>query len=126
MVAEEVFHRDLGRAWLRRLSAGSDDARERMRAALLALLPSTLAWVAVDDGPARALAEAGLLGTTSARLAEFEGRHRVLLAEAGVQLDDVAPSTAAWDVERGRGPGQPDDEAVERARGDRNRALFVE
>jgi phenylacetate-CoA oxygenase PaaI subunit len=126
MVAEEAFHRDLGRAWLRRLSAGNDEARDRLRAALTFLLPPTLAWLAVDDEPARALSDAGLLGPAAARLDAFQTRHRALLAEAGVALDGVTPSTATWDVERGRGPGQPDDEAVERARGDRNRALFVE
>ena len=31
-----------------------------------------------------------------------------------------------WDAVRGRGAGHPAEEAVERARGDLNRALFVE
>ena len=40
---------------------------------------------------------------------------------------ELAPcEEGGWDEGRGRGPGHPDEEAVERARGDRNRTLFVE
>mgnify|MGYP001545344140 CR=1 FL=1 len=39
-------------------------------------------------------------------------------------IDAVEP-TAEWDQARGRTPGQLAEEAAERARGDRNRMLFV-
>ena len=55
--------------------------------------------------------ERGLLGQDEAKAAAVEIQRRMLKA-AGPE--ETAP------------PGSPDDEAIERARGDRNRALFVE
>jgi ring-1,2-phenylacetyl-CoA epoxidase subunit PaaC len=126
MVAEEAFHADLGRAWVRRLAAGTPDSRQRLAEALAAFLPRTLAWLGADDEAARALTGAGVVSAAGTRLADFRDRLGTLLSGAGVALDDVAPDTEAWDEARGRGPGAPDLEAVERARGDLNRALFVE
>jgi len=55
-----------------------------------------------------------------------EARLGPTLAAAGIRLDDIEPARGGWDEQRRRGPGAPAEEAVERARGDRNRALFVE
>jgi phenylacetate-CoA oxygenase PaaI subunit len=126
MVAEEAFHADLARAWVRRLASGSEEGRARLRSAMVALLPRVLAWLDPDDAPARRLEEAGLTGSGEAAVHGFLERIAGLLDAADVPLDARAPDRSGWDVERGRGPGHPAEEAVERARGDRNRALFVE
>lgn len=125
MVAEEAFHRDLGHAWARSLGAGTPEAVQRLGDALRDLLPRTLAWLAPDDEAHRRLAEAGLQLSADELLARFRKRVAPALAAAGVDSQGE-PERSEWDSVRGRGPGAPDEEAVERVRGDRNRALFVE
>jgi phenylacetate-CoA oxygenase PaaI subunit len=126
MLAEEEFHRSLGEAWYRRLAgSGSEEARSLLRAATEAMLPSTLAWLGAGDEAGAAVAAAGITRPGRELVGDFRDATRALLAEAGVDVDRIDPATG-WDSTRGRGPGHPDPEAVERARGDRNRMLFVE
>jgi phenylacetate-CoA oxygenase PaaI subunit len=126
MCAEEEFHSSLAFAWYRRLaSSPSEEAHRLLRAATDAMLPPTLAWLGADDETARALVEHGVTRCGAELVAAFRDVVRDVLASSGVDVDDVAPTTA-WDPARARGPGHPDEDAVERARGDRNRALFVE
>ncbi len=124
MVTEEEFHASLGAAWYRRL-AGSEEARPMLVAATEAMLPEVLAWVGADDDAQGAVVGAEILPRASERLARYRDEVRDLLAAAGVDVD-ACEATRGWDEARGRTPGQPDEESVERARGDRNRALFVE
>lgn len=124
MIAEEGFHGEMAAAWVRRLASGSSEARSRVAAACAAQLPRTLAWMAPDDESGRRLAEAGIIPSAEVMLQRFADRHGALLAGAGVDLPD--PDRSGWDPARGRGPGHPGLEAVERARGDLNRELFVE
>jgi phenylacetate-CoA oxygenase PaaI subunit len=126
MVAEEEFHRDLGLAWFRRLADGSAEAGERLLTEVKAMAPRTLAWLAPDDEPFGLLVGAGLVESGEALLAHWHRRCEGVTDRIGVTLGDVVPDRTEWDTGRGRGPGRPDDGAVERARGDRNRALFVE
>jgi phenylacetate-CoA oxygenase PaaI subunit len=126
MVAEEEFHRDLGLAWMRRLAAGSDDARACLGRALADFLPRTLAWLAPDDEAGRRLAQAGITAPAGQLLERFRRRLGPVLASAGVAPATLEPARSGWDPARARGPGHPQDDAVERARGDLNRALFVE
>lgn len=126
MLAEEEFHRSLGHAWYRRLAeSASDEARGLLRDATQAMLPSTLAWLGADDDEARSLVTAGVLEDGGTLVAAFREQLRDVLAAVGVDVGAAEPATA-WDASRGRGPGHPDADAVERARGDRNRMLFVE
>jgi len=125
MLAEEEFHSSLGAAWYRRLAQTEGEARELLTGATKAMLPDLLAWVGADDASARAMAEAGVIAPAADRLADYRAAVRALTALVGVDVDATQPSTE-WDSARGRAPGQPVEEAVERARGDRNRALFVE
>lgn len=125
MVAEEVFHADLGRAWARRLAGGSDEARARLAEAFDGFLPRTLAWLGPDDDAHRALVGAGIQRDGVDLRNDLLARIGPSLEAAGARLD-TGPLRDGWDARRGRGPGEPDAEAVERARGDRNRALFVE
>lgn len=124
MLAEEEFHRDMGLAWLRRLSAGTDEARARIRAALSAAVPGTLAWLAPRDATFQALVEAGLTAPAATLLKRFRDTYGDALRAAGADI--LEPDFTGWDEARGRGPGAPADEVAERARGDRNRALLVE
>ena len=126
MLSEEAFHRSLGVAWYRRL-AGSDaqEARNLLRGATESMLPSLLAWVGAADAAAVSLVEAGVIADAATLTGAFRHQVRDVLSEAGVDVDAVAAADA-WDEGRGRGPGHPDADASERARGDRNRMLFVE
>jgi 1,2-phenylacetyl-CoA epoxidase catalytic subunit len=126
MLAEEAFHRDLGLAWFRRLGGGSAASKEHMAGACRELLPGTLAWLAPEDEPFRRLVEAGLVEDGDRLLERYAESVGPALEGVEVDLASVAPDRSGWDEARSRGGGRPDDEAVERARGDRNRALFVE
>lgn len=125
MLAEEEFHSSLGAAWYRRLADTDGEARELLTAATKSMLPSLLAWVGADDGAAHAMVDAGVIAPAAERLATYRDAMRDLVALVGVDVDAVEPASE-WDPTRGRAPGQPAEESVERARGDRNRALFVE
>lgn len=126
MLAEEEFHRDLAYAWVRRLAGGTQASKARIAEALLAVLPRTLGWLAPDDAAFRRLSDAGLTATAEDLEARFRRTLGPVLAEAGVDAGTVEADRSDWDEARGRGPGRPAGDAVERARGDRNRALFVE
>lgn len=126
MCAEEEFHRSLAVAWYHRLAeSNSEEARGLLRTATESMLPSVLAWLGADDGLAGTLVAHGVTRPAQELLAAYRDDVREVLASGGVDVDAVA-AAGAWDPTRGRGPGHPDEEAVERARGDRNRMLFVE
>jgi 1,2-phenylacetyl-CoA epoxidase catalytic subunit len=127
MLAEEEFHRSLGVAWYRRLAqSGSPEAMNLLRGATESALPSLLRWLAAADESGAALVTAGLTDPGATQVAAFKDRVRSLVAGVDLDVDAVPLPAGEWDARRGRGPGNPDVEAVERARGDRNRALFVE
>lgn len=127
MLGEEEFHRSLAHAWFTRLARSGGEGEERLRGAVQALLPGTLRCLAPDDRSHRRLSEAGL----TLPAAELRTRLASLLDPLLDPLDLTVPTAQAeaasgWDGARGRGPGHPAEEAVERARGDLNRGLFVE
>lgn len=126
MVAEEDFHRDLAHAWFRRLADGADEARERLTRATGSMLPRTLAWLTPEDAAFERAVEAGLVEERPTLLFRYRERIGALLDLVGISLEEVEADRSGWDEVRGRGSGHPAEEAVERARGDRNRALFVE
>jgi 1,2-phenylacetyl-CoA epoxidase catalytic subunit len=125
MLAEEEFHSSLGAAWYRRLAATDGEARELLTAATRSMLPGLLAWVGADDAAARAMVDADVIGPASERLTAYRGAVRPFTELVDVDVDAVAVSDD-WDEARGRIAGAPSEESIERARGDRNRALFVE
>jgi phenylacetate-CoA oxygenase PaaI subunit len=124
MLAEESFHRDLGAAWFARLASGSAEAKKRLAQAIAAMLPRTLAWLDPSDEPYRALVAAGIVVRGSAE--SYRQQLEAPLARVGIGLASITPDREGWDSNRSRGPGHPGEEAVERARGDLNRALLVE
>jgi phenylacetate-CoA oxygenase PaaI subunit len=124
MLMEEAFHRDLGQAWFRRLASGSAEATERLAASLHRMLPRTLAWLEPDDEPFRALLGAGIV--TNGAEERFWTHYEAMFEGVGVSRASVKPDRSGWDETRSRGSGHPDPEAVEQARGDKNRALLVE
>lgn len=126
MLAEEEFHRAHGAAWFRRLAGGVDAARARLRDECERMVPSTLAWLAPADEPARLLCEAGFTAAGEVLRNGFLAEVAPLLERIGIETSAVEPDRSRWDEERGRGPGMPDEDGVRRARGDKNRALFVE
>jgi ring-1,2-phenylacetyl-CoA epoxidase subunit PaaC len=126
MLGEEEFHRDLAAAWTRRLGGAGGDARARLGASARQMLPRTLAWLAPDDAAHARLVALGVTGPADDLRERYRERWNPILAACGVESAGVMPERSGWDAVRGRGPGHPGEEAVERARGDRNRALFVE
>ncbi|MGY8799448.1 MAG: Phenylacetic acid catabolic protein [Longimicrobiales bacterium] len=125
MLSEEEFHVSLGKAWYGRLAEASDEAKALLRTASEAHLPVALAWLGTEDSAGKILAEAGVTTTAVDLVADFKAAVRDTLAAGGVDIDAAEPS-ADWDDSRGRGSGCPDQDSIERARGDRNRALLVE
>ena len=126
MLAEEEFHRAFGDAWFRQLAEAGGEAKEKLTEAVTGMLPSTLAWLAPSDSDYESLVEAGFVDPAGDVRARFEAHFRPLAALVGIDMDQVEPEEEGWDPVRRRGPGAPLEEAVERARGDRNRSLFVE
>ena len=126
MLAEEEYHRQFGTAWFARLAEAGGDAKARLAGSAMAMLPSTLAWLLPGDDVYADLVGEGRVRPTQQVRERCEDRLAAVLAPAGITLADVEPDRSGWDAERRRGPGSPAEEAVERARGDRNRDLFVE
>jgi ring-1,2-phenylacetyl-CoA epoxidase subunit PaaC len=126
MIAEEEFHHDLGAAWFRRFAKSTDDAKERLNRAATSELPKILAWLDRRDGHATAVAEAGVMPSGEELRSRFEAKVGPFLEMVGVDVSSIEPDRTDWDEARGRGPGAPDAESLERARGDRNRMLLVE
>ena len=126
MLAEEGFHRRFGEAWFARLAGAGGEGAAHLERAVAAMLPSTLAWLLPEDRAYETLvAECDIW--PAARVRErFQDRVGAVLAEVGIDPRGVRADREGWDPERRRGPGAPSEEAVERARGDRNRDLFVE
>ena len=126
MLAEEEYHRQFGSAWYARLAEAGGEAEARLSEATMAMLPSTLAWLLPGDDVYEALMDDELVWPGDRVLGRCHERLSGIFARAGIALADVDPAREGWDPERRRGPGAPGEEAVERARGDRNRDLFVE
>lgn len=126
MLAEEEFHRSFGDAWFRRLCEAKGEGKARLEQSVRSMLPSTLAWLAPTDDAYGALVQEGHVRTADEVRAAFNESFAPLAQQLELDIQSVEPDREAWDAGRRRGPGAPGDEAVERARGDRNRALFVE
>jgi ring-1,2-phenylacetyl-CoA epoxidase subunit PaaC len=126
MLSEEEFHRSLGVAWYKRLAgSASEEAKSLLRRATEEALPVLLRWLSTPDEVGSRLAASGLTDAGEAQVGAFRDGVRAMVAAVGVDVDAVE-AARGWDDRRGRGPGHPEEEAVERARGDRNRMLFVE
>lgn len=126
MLAEEEYHHQFGAAWFARLAGSGGEGARRLEAAALAALPSTLAWLLPEDSAYATIVADGRVRPGAQVRERFEDRVGATLALAGLRIAGIEPAREEWDQERRRGPGVPGEEAVERARGDRNRALFVE
>lgn len=125
MLAEEEFHESLGAAWYRRLAKTQGEASELLKAATERMLPGVLAWLGTDDEGYTTMVEAGVIEDARTRTARFTETVGAMTALVGIDVQEV-DATSDWDGRRARTLGQPNDESIERARGDRNRALFVE
>ncbi|NNM31622.1 MAG: hypothetical protein HKO53_01065 [Gemmatimonadetes bacterium] len=126
MLAEEEFHRSFGDAWFRRLCEAEGEGKARLEEAVRAMLPSTLAWLTPTDDAYRALVEEGQVRPAEDVRAAFNRSFAPLAEQLGMNIESAEADREGWDGERRRGAGAPGEEAIERARGDRNRALFVE
>ena len=126
MLAEEEYHRQFGTAWFTRLAAAGGEGAARLEKSARSMLPATLSWLMPEDDAYHALVADDRVWPGDRVRERCDGRLGGTLAAVGIRLADIEPARDGWDPERRRGAGAPGDEAVERARGDRNRALFVE
>ncbi|MCE2397738.1 MAG: phenylacetate-CoA oxygenase subunit PaaI [Gemmatimonadetes bacterium] len=126
MLAEERYHDRFGAGWFGCLTDAGGEAASRVEEAVRSMLPSTLAWLLPDDEPYDELVDGGFAWPSGRVRGLATDRLGTVLARSGIALADVEPDRAGWDPERRRGLGAPGEEAIERARGDRNRDLFVE
>ncbi len=124
---EERFHEAHGAAWLRRLGASSDAARTAAQAAVDTRWRQVLHWFGPDDFGAAAKAD-GLSEATGGELrARFVERMTPVIEGAGLVVPAAELDFSNWNpTSRRSNRTGPDPEAVARARGDRNRAFFVE
>jgi len=88
------------------------------------MLPRTLAWLEPRDEPFAELVRTGIVSEGAGE--RFWSQYGAMFEGVGVSRSAVEPATDGWDTARSRGPGHPDLQAIEQARGDRNRALLVE
>jgi len=126
MVAEEKFHSAMGQAWYRKLAHANDEARSRLVGATRSFLPSVLTMLDPGDEAAAAMAGAGVLPQGAELRSRFNEKVGSVLAEAGFEIAAEDADRAGWDSQRRRTAGALAEEAAERARGDKNRELFVE
>lgn len=126
MLGEEEFHRSLGEAWFKRLAASEGEGRTLLDAAVDRMLEPVTLCLAPGDQVHEGLADRGLTLPSGSLRRRFASRVDPMLKELGTAVPVGAAPADGWDLRRGRGSGRPAEEAVERARGDRNRALFVE
>jgi len=124
---EERFHEAHGAAWMRRLGSSSDAARSATQEALDACWSEVLHWFGPDDFGA-AEKSAGLSDGTGGELrTRFVERMGPVIQGAGLEVPSAQLDFSDWDpASRRANRTGPDPEAVARARGDRNRAFFVE
>jgi ring-1,2-phenylacetyl-CoA epoxidase subunit PaaC len=129
VLEEERFHAAHGAAWLRRLATGSDASRAALSAALQRVVGPVLAWFGPASERSLALTESGVAADAGPELRQrFLGQVRPSLEQAGVDWDGAAAvALAGFDESRRRTrPGGPDEQTVQRVRGDRNRAFLMD
>jgi phenylacetate-CoA oxygenase PaaI subunit len=126
MLAEEEFHRSFGDAWFRRLCEAGGEGQGRLEEAVGSMLPSTLAWLCPSDETYQTLVAGGQVRSAEEVRASFNRSFAPLASLIGLEIESAEAASSDWDEGRRRGPGAPGEEAVERARGDRNRSLLVE
>lgn len=126
MLAEEAFHRDFGQAWMRRIGGGAEEGRKLLAAAAEPMLADAITCLLPVDEEAELLAGAGLTAHPREARARLARRLEEPLAALGTPPGTDPALPGDWIAARRRPSGAPAGDAVERARGDRNRALFVE
>lgn len=138
LLDEERFHYEHGRGWVARLAA-TERGREALEEAFRPAWRECLRWFGPDDDAlGNRLAAVGVTDAGPAVLrARWLARVAPLVKQAGFELADredgewrsrVEVGWESWDGDRRRDPGAPGPDAriVERARGDKNRALLMD
>ena len=124
---EERFHFGHGRAWFLKLARASDEARSSLKASLTGHWPGVVAWFGPDDF-AEDLAEHGLASATGGELKRrFLDRVGPIIEEAGLSVPADEVDFSNWKPETRRtNSNGPDNDAVSRARGDKNRTFLMD
>ncbi len=124
---EERFHYAHGAAWVRRLVGASDQARAALQDALQARWPGVVGWFGPDDYGVE-LKDDGLCDGVGAELrARFVDRVTPLIERAGAEVPATELDFANWNpATRRSSTTGPDEDAVARARGDKNRAFLMD
>ena len=127
LLDEEEFHAAHGAAWLKRLSGAGEDARVAAAEAARAILPTVLAWFGPDSERAEQLKQAGVVNASGSALRErLLERVAPLLERVGVEAPGSVDVEGFDEGRRRKGAGGPDEETIQRVRGDRNRDFLME
>ena len=124
---EERFHEGHGAAWLKRMGKSSDAARGAVQGALDETWGRVLHWFGPDDFGAEGVAD-GLWNGAGGQLRErFTTRLEPLIQRCELAVPEVELDFSGWDPASRRGErGGPDQDAVARARGDKNRSMRLD
>lgn len=124
---EERFHQGHAAAWLARLGRASDATRGAVQTALEERWGPVLLWFGPDDFGAGGRAE-GLWEHAGGELrARFMQRLAALIERSGLSVPEVKLDFSDWDpASRRTSRAGPDEDAVARARGDKNRAMLMD
>jgi ring-1,2-phenylacetyl-CoA epoxidase subunit PaaC len=139
LLDEEGFHFQYAAGWTRRIAAAGA-ARAEFATALRAMLPAVLRWFGRSDSEGlRRLASEGIVRCGADEMRRhFLAQIAPILDETGLAAEiglgrsgeewafGDALSWDDWDEARRRGSGDPGEELVGRARGDKNRALLMD
>ncbi len=124
---EERFHEGHGIAWLKRLGSASDASRQAVQDALEERWEAVLHWFGPDDFGKDGKAK-DLWNATGGELRErFTSRLAPRLQKCHLEVPEVELDFTDWDPSaRRRARDGPDEEAVARARGDKNRSMLLD
>lgn len=124
---EERFHEGHGAAWLKRMGKSGEAARQAVQSILDDTWEHVLHWFGPDEFGSEGAAD-GLWNGTGGELRErFTGRLVPLIQRCGLAVPEVELDFEGWDPSSRRvGRGGPDEDAVARARGDKNRSMLLD
>jgi ring-1,2-phenylacetyl-CoA epoxidase subunit PaaC len=127
LLEEEKFHAAHGAAWYRRLAEGTDASREALRQAVDRVIGPVLNWFGPASDRSRGLEEAGVVSDDGPALrARFLERVAPLLEMVGVDAPHEGWDGGFDEARRRPTEGGPDEETIQKIRGDRNRAFLMD
>jgi len=124
---EERFHEGHGAAWLKRMGTASEASRKAVQSALDQTWSRVLHWFGPDDFGADGVADGLWNGAGGELRQRFTTRLSTLIQRCELAVPKAALDFADWDpASRRLNRHGPDEDAVARARGDKNRSMLLD